>query len=188
MPRPLEPRALHQRQAKTVFLRCPSAAWTLISTGRIHEFRASPGNAPQVWRTPLPTLAVAYRRRPSRNEYDYRLMLLEAVRREALGAITDEGLAAAGYVGDDAFKRWRRDWTLHTKRPFRPLCTVLVFTVRPIEQGDLAAAGISLLGALYGEYLSDARDRVRTVEVGDGVRVRHPRNPKRKLYGVAARA
>lgn len=167
MPRPVEPRPLKQHAAKSVFLRCPTPAWPLISTGKISEFRAAAGNAPQLWKVPLPTLAVVYRRQLSAKAYDYRLMLLERVRREALGVIDEAGLRAAGYEGPDAYARFRRDWMIGEKRKYSPLRTVFVFTVRPIQgEGDLQAAGSAILDHLYGEYLGqEAHTRARTIQV-----------------------
>lgn len=168
MPRSVEPRPLPQHRAKTVFLRVPSHAWPLVSTGRVTEFRAAIGNAPQLWRAPLPTFAVAYRRRLSKLEYDYRLILLEAVRQEALGTITDEGLLRAGYSGDDAFARFRRDWMIHEKKRFEPLRKVFVYTVRLIQQGDHERVGLALLDHLYGEYAQEAQQRPRSIQAQRG--------------------
>lgn len=163
MPRSVEPRPLKQHRAKTVFLRVPSAVWPLVSTGAITEFRAASGNAPQLWNVPLPTLAVAYRRRLSTTEYDYRLLLLEKVRREALGTITDDGLARAGYTGDRAFARFRRDWVIGEKKRFEPLRVVFVFTVRPVQDGDLQSVGLAIIDHLYGSYVAEAQERPRTI-------------------------
>jgi hypothetical protein len=182
LPPPM-PRPLQQHEIKTLFLRVPSAAWAHVSNGRATEFRAAQGAVPQgAWRLPMPTAAVIYRRRPAVKEYDYRLMVLERVRLEALGAITDEGLIAAGYVGEDAFARWRRDWMLQTKRPFEPLTRSFVFTVSQVLPGDLQAIGMALVEHLYGEYIEQASDRVRTVptESGTGPLARTPRTPKPK--------
>ena len=135
----------------------------MVSTGLVTEFRGAAGNASHLQGTPLPTLAVAYRRRLAVREYDYRLMLLEDVRKEALGAITDDGLGRAGYTGEGAFARFRRDWMINEKRRFDPLRVVFVYRVRPIEEGDLERVGASLVGHLYREYL--AHDRARTLVV-----------------------
>lgn len=165
MPRAVEPRPLPQHTLKTVLLRVPSAVWPLVSTGKISEFRAAGGNAPQLWKVPLPTAVVAFRRRLSCTDYDYRLMLLQAVRREALGTISDAGLAAAGYEGDGAFARFRRDWVIAEKRRFDPLRTVFVYRVRPIESSDYADVGSALIDHLFGDYLAqDAHLRTRTVQ------------------------
>lgn len=132
------------------------------------EFRAACGNAPQLWNVPLPTLAVAYRRQLSAPQYDYRLLTLENVRQEALGTITDEGLARAGYHGEGAFARFRRDWMINEKRRFEPLRTVFVYTVRPVADGDLAEVGGALVRFLYGEYVETALDRARTIRAQRG--------------------
>lgn len=164
MPRRLNKpgRPLKQHQASTVFLRVPTATWPLVSTGKVTEFRAATGNAPQLWKVPLPTLAVTYRRQIAVAQYDYRLMLLEAVRQEALGTITDEGLARAGYTGEQAFAAFRRDWTIHEKKRFEPLRTVFVYTVRGVEPDDLGDVGLALVNHLYGDYTKDG-SRPRTV-------------------------
>lgn len=166
---PAVERPLAQHRAKTVFLRVPAAVWPMVSTGRISEFRQAVGNAPQLWTVPLPTLAVAYRRQLSVARYDYRLMLLEAIRREALGTIDQEGLAAAGYTGSDAKARFRRDWTIHEKKRFEPLRTVFVYTVRTVQPGDSEVVGLALVEHLYGEHIAqDAHHRPRTIQA-------HPR-------------
>jgi hypothetical protein len=164
MPRPVEPRPLRQHHASTVFVRVPSPVWPLVSTGQVREFRCATGNAPQLWDITLPSLAVAYRKR-HRREYDYRLVLLEAMRREALGGITDKGLAAAGYVGDNAFAAFRRDWTLHEKKKFEPLRTMFVYTVRLVQPDDLETVGLTLIEHLYGEYTQQAQAAPRTVAI-----------------------
>lgn len=159
---PREQRPLAQRQTSTLFLRVPSQDWPQVSRGRIREFRAAIGNVPQLlWHVSLPTLVVAYRKRKATGDYDYRLMTLEGVRREELRAITEEGLALAGYSGADARARFRRDWMLREKRRFEPTRKVVVFTVRPVEEGDIEATGRTLVEKLYGEFLArDAHDRV----------------------------
>lgn len=170
MSRRAEPRPLKQHQAKTIFVRCPSPSWALVSTGRVREFRCAAGNAPQLWKVPLPSLAIIYRRQLSVPSWDYRLMLLENVRREALASITSEGLALAGYKGDDAFARFRRDWMIGEKKRFEPLRTVFVYTVRPIQDdGDLTDAGSAIIDHLYGDYLAkETHKSPRTIQAERG--------------------
>lgn len=170
MPRPIEPRPLKQHQLKTVLLRVPTGVWPVVSTGRVREFRAATGNAPQLWKVPTPTLAVCFRRRPTLAEYDYRLMVLEGVRQERLGAVTGEGLAAAGYEGQDALARFRRDWMISEKRRFEPLRMVFVYTVRPVDgASDLLDLGSTLVDHLYGDYLDqDAHLRPKTIRADQG--------------------
>jgi hypothetical protein len=102
----------------------------------------------------MPTLCVAYRKRQATGAYDHQMMMLLAVRMEALGAITPEGLVAAGYEGDDAFARFRREWTIHEKKRFVPLRRVMVFTVRKVDDEELLMGGRSLVDHLYGEFLA----------------------------------
>jgi hypothetical protein len=163
--KPAAPRPLAQHQAKTVFVRCPSAMWSAVSTGKVTEFRAATGNAPQLWKCPLPTLAVIYRRRPAIAQWDYRVMLLEAIRREALATISMEGLARAGYQGErpEAFARFRRDWCIHEKKRFEPLRTVIVFTVRLAQEGDRDAVGRALVEHLYGDHAKETLTGPRTI-------------------------
>lgn len=165
MSRRVEPRPLPQHVAKTVFVRVPTHVWPMVSMGRVAEFRHAIGNAPQLWKVPLPTLCVVYRRQKSTPHLDYRLMTLEGVRREALGAISEEGLRLAGYAGEAAFARFRRDWMIMEKRRFEPLRSVFVYTVRPVRDGDLAEAGAALVHHLYEEYVATAVDRARTARV-----------------------
>lgn len=155
---PRDPRPLKQRQAKTLFLRVPARDWSNVSGGRVREFRAAIGNVPQLWNVPLPTLVVAYRKRKATGDYDYRLMTLEGVRQEELRSITEEGLALAGYTGADARARFRREWMIREKRRFEPRRKVMVFTVRPVEEGDLERTGAALVERLYGEYLAKGVD------------------------------
>jgi hypothetical protein len=136
----------------------------MVSTGRISEFRAAAGNASQLWAVPLPTFAVVYRPRRGSGEWDYRVMTLEDVRREALGTVTNEGLARAGYEGENAFARFRRDWVIREKKPFEPLRTVFVYQVRPIADDDLVRVGLSLVTHLYGRYIDETQKRASTVQ------------------------
>lgn len=145
-------------------MRVPTPVWPLVSTGRVTEFRAGAGNASQLWRVPLPSFAVCYRR--GRDSFDYRLMVLEGVRLEALGTISDVGLGRAGYEGEDAFARFRRDWIIAEKRRFEPLRKVHVYTVRPIRTGDVEIIGAALVKHLYGE-LRDAAERPRAIALHD---------------------
>lgn len=167
-------RPFKQHQAKTLFLRVPGHVWSAVTGGRVREFRASAGNVPQLWKVPLPTVCVAYRRRRTADDYDYRLIMLECVRMEALGAITEEGLEAAGYVGDDAGALFRREWMIAEKKRFDPLRTVMVFTVRLVGPGDRELAGEALIKHLYGEYL-EAEANTRTLK---------PRQPATRLAGA----
>lgn len=148
-----------QYQLRTVFLRVPAGDWQDVSRGRIEEFRAAIGNAPQLWHVPVPTLAVCYRR--TRTAFDFRLMKLLEVRTEMLGAITEEGLARTGYRGKDAYDRFVRDWTLREKRRFEPQRKVQVFRVTPFEftYDELERLGYVVIDHLYRDFIPDEHRR-----------------------------
>lgn len=138
-----------------------------MSRGRQREFRAAPGNVPQLRGIPFPSLVVAYRQRP-REELDHKLMILEATRWEMLGAITAEGLAAAGYSGASARALFRREWMIHNKRRFEPLMRVMVFTVRPYAEDSLPQLGEALVRHLYGEFLDEQSTNPQRTGVAAG--------------------
>jgi hypothetical protein len=144
-----------------VFLRVPSQEWPAVNSGRVREFRASIGNVPQLFNVPLPTLVVAYRKRRATGDYEYRLMTLEGIRQEALGAINEEGLRLAGYTGENARARFRRDWMNREKRRFEPLRKVMVFTVRPFTEDDIDLTGRRLVEHLYGEFIAERSGAVK---------------------------
>lgn len=162
------PKPFEQRRASTIFLRVPSGDWPLVITGRRREFRAASGNAPQLWHVALPTLCVCYRKRRAAGDYDWRLMVLEDVRQERLGSITEEGLRLAGYDGarNEAFARFRREWVLREKRKFTPTRKVFVFRVRKVVDDDYGRMAQTLLTHLYGEFLPALhRGELRAVAV-----------------------
>lgn len=152
MSRPTRP--FKQRRASTIFLRVPTQDWPFVISGQRREFRASSGNAPQLWHVKLPTFCVCYRKRRATGDYEWRLMVLEGVRQEKLGAITDEGLVLAGYSGprNEAFARWRRDWMIREKRKFTPMRQFHVYSVRRSVPGDKEAMAAELLDHLFGEF------------------------------------
>ena len=157
-------RPLVQHRVQTCFIRVPAAAWPAVSSGQISEFRQAAGNAPQLWRMPLPTLVIIYNRR-HQPTFDYRLVMLEEIRQEMLGSITAEGLERAGYTGEQAFERYRRDIALSSRQRFSPLTHVFVYRVRPVQDdGDLVAVGATLVNRLYGDVM-DAIDMPRTIRV-----------------------
>jgi hypothetical protein len=82
--------------------------------------------------------------------YDAELLVLVAVWREPLGAISAESLAAEGYGSFDEF---RRAWVIRERRWFRPLDVITAYRVRPWAPEDGAEMGGALLRRLYGGFL-----------------------------------
>jgi hypothetical protein len=155
--KPRASRAGRQRKLKTMFVRVPARDWARVSTGRQSQFRVAMGGIAAAYgfdnvTLPLPLFVVAYRTSPELKK----LMLLEAVHRERLIEITDDGLARAGYSGprDEAFARFRRDWMIGEKKRFEPNREVVVFTVRLPREDDVDVVGRNLVYHLYGDHLA----------------------------------
>lgn len=139
-----------------MFVRIPARDWSFVVSGKQTEFRVSVGNVAAAYgfehiELPLPLFVVGYRTRPEVK----RLLTLERIRRERLIEIDEDGLRRAGYTGEDAFDRFRRDWMLAEKKRFEPQREVVVFTVRPPAPGDREIVGANLLAHLYGDHLAD---------------------------------
>jgi hypothetical protein len=143
------PKPWTQHRASTIFLRVPSAEWTAVRHGQKREFRSESGKVSQLWNVECPVPVVAYRL-DSHGRYDSALMVLEAVWREPLGAISPESLEAEGF---ESFAHFRRAWCIREKRRFRPLHLTTVFRVRPWQPEDERDMADALLGRLYGSFL-----------------------------------
>ena len=85
-------------------------------------------------------------------DYDAEPMVLEAVWREPLMAISAESLAAEGFASFDEF---RRAWMIAERRRFRRLDLITASRVRPWTPGDTAEMGDMLLRRLYGDFVRD---------------------------------
>lgn len=147
-----------QYEARTVFLRVPTADWLAVIHGAKTEFRAARGHAPQAWNLNLPTPVVAYH--IGRQGHQGKLMVLEAAWQEALGAIRPESLAREGfYPGEDnerreeAYAEFRRYWKNRERKRFTPLQKVWCFRVRAWEATDELEMGRNLLRRLYDGWL-----------------------------------
>jgi hypothetical protein len=149
------PKPWTQHRASTIFLRVPSSDWIAVRHGKKREFRAESGKVSQLWNVECPVPVVAYRL-DSHGRYDSALMVLEAVWREPLGAISPESLEAEGF---ESFAHFRRAWCIREKRLFRPLHMTTVFRVRPWESEDERAMADALLERLYGEFLAADNSR-----------------------------
>jgi hypothetical protein len=141
-------------QISTVFVRVPVGEWGAIRDGRKREFRAESGNASGLWSVETPVPCVAYKL-DSQGRYSAMLMVLEAVWREPLMAISAESLAAEGFASFDEF---RRHWVIREHRYFPSLALTTVYRVRPWTPDDVDEMGELLLRRLFDEFLpADAR-------------------------------
>jgi hypothetical protein len=142
------PKPYTQRQSRTLFLRVPHADWVAITRGVKREFRASPRSVSKLWDSEPPTPVVSYRFHPAHG-YDAKLMVLEDIWIEPLGAITPESLEAEGF---ETFAEFRRYFCLREKTRFRPTRKITVYKVRPWEDADERRFADRLFERLYGAF------------------------------------
>lgn len=144
------PKPWTQRKATTVFLRVPREDWSAVKIGAKTEFRMPGGRAmSQLWSCKTPTPVVAYAIR-GHEQYDSKLMILEAHWREPVAGISEESLKREGFPDMAHFRRY---WMRRTRRRFRPLQEVSVYRVRPFTDADVTPMAVRLLGRLYGEHM-----------------------------------
>lgn len=148
------PKPYKLRQSSTLFLRVPVTEWGAISRGTKHEFRSGTGNSAvsQLFNVKPPVPVVGYRVDP-RGTYSARLMVLEELWREPLGAITHESLINEGYP---TLAEFRRAWMRRERKRWRPTRIITVYRVRPWRDGldeDLMAERI--FRHLYGEWVGE---------------------------------
>lgn len=135
--------------ARTTFLRVPPVDWAGVKVGSKTEFRATGKHVTQLWNVQCPTPVVAWTLKPG-DQYDKKLMVLEATWTEPLGAISPESIAREGFPDLAHFRRY---WMARHHERFRPLTSVQVYRVRRWESFDLTAMGEALLKRLYQEHL-----------------------------------
>jgi hypothetical protein len=147
-------RRVRPRTVTTLTVRVAHGEWERIISGRATEFRAS-ASALAKQTVPLPSPMVIFHRRREGAPNEERLVLLVNKRVELLGAISEEGLVAAGFPGDrdQAFARFRRDWMLRERKRFDPLREVVAYTVEPFIEEYVPLAGEALIRHLYGPWL-----------------------------------
>lgn len=145
------PKPFNQHQASTIFVRVPSDDWHAVKGGHKREIRSRQSSTIALQHLSLPTPAVVYRCHPHHG-YEAVLMVLEAVWREPLGAISEESIVNEGYA---TVAEFRRAWVIRERRRFPLLATVTVHRVRPWTPDDGVAMGEALLTQLYGEFLPE---------------------------------
>lgn len=138
------PRPYTQRQARTIFVRVPALEWHAVKRGTQRAFVGSIGRQSALWATPTPTPVIAYA--IIRGTHDARLMILEEVRQEMLGAIDPTE------VGFPDMATFRRHWMMRERGKFPPTRKVFVYKLRPYDEADREAMGLALFDRLYGEF------------------------------------
>lgn len=146
------PKPYKRTLTSTLFLRVPVSEWGLVKRGAKREFRAAPGIQSQLQHVELPMPVVGYAV-DRHGRHDGRLMILESMWIEPLGAITPDSLAAEGCK---SLAEFRRRWILTHRKRFTPTRRIAVFVVRPWRKGvDERVMADRLLEHLYGEWVGD---------------------------------
>jgi len=145
------PKPFTQVRQSTVFLRVPTTDWPLVKRGIKREFRSNTGRnkTPKLWHVEPPMPVVAYVV-DQQGRHDARLMVLEDMRSEPLGAISPESLELEGFASLAEFRRY---WMKREGRRFQPTRPVYVYRLRPWESGDAELMGRRLLERLYGDFV-----------------------------------
>jgi hypothetical protein len=144
------PKPYTQRRTSTLFLRVPTQEWGAVRRGQKREFRAGSGIVSQLHAVKPPMPVVAYSV-GVQGRHDAELMVLEAMWREPLGAISPESLANEGC---ESLAEFRRRWMIRERKRWRPTRVVSVYQVRLWRPGlDDEVMGDRLLRHLYGEWV-----------------------------------
>jgi hypothetical protein len=144
------PRPFTQRRVSTTFLRVPVRDWPAVKRGYKTEFRAGVGKnaVPRLFSIQTPIPVVAYSVRNGR--HDAKLMVLEELWQEPLGAITDESLAREGFASLADFRTY---WMAREHKRFTPTRQVFAYRVRQWEPDDVEDLPGRIFEHLYGEFL-----------------------------------
>lgn len=143
------PNGLKGHELRTRFLRAPFEDWAALSQGYKTEFRAAPmGVSVKSLQTPTPVVLYAV---SNAGVTKHKLMVLAHHKTQRLMDIADYPLSLAR-EGFESYDHFRRYWRARTKRPFRPLQKVEVFTLRPWETDDARRLGYLLVERLYGDF------------------------------------
>lgn len=139
------PRPFQQRHARTLFVRVPVADWPMVKRGMRRTFVGSIGRQSAMFDVQTPTPVVAYS--IVRKAYEHKLMVLEDVRQEMLGALDPAEL------GFESMAHFRRYWMQREGRRFPPTRKVFVYRVAPWSEHSRGEIADLLLARLYGEFL-----------------------------------
>lgn len=143
------PQPWTQHTLTTLFLRVPSTDWAAVTHGSKTEFRAAgTASLSRHWDIHVPTPVVAYTVRSG--QHLSKLLVLTAVWREPLGAISAESLQREGFPEMAHFRRY---WMSRTHRRFTPLTSVMVYRLAPFTPDVVAQLGVAMLTKLYKEHL-----------------------------------
>lgn len=145
------------RHLYTVFLPVPPSLWVDVSRGIKTEYRLPRNHLRRLDLLKAPTPVVIYRTRQAkdapREEWHFKLMVLEEAWEEYLGSISEESLEREGF---SSLAEFRKDWQaryFHRGR-FEPLKPVYCFRIRPWDETtDYERFANQFMHYLYEEFL-----------------------------------
>lgn len=133
-------------QLSTRYLRVPATDWSRVAVGTKTEIRHVAAYGSRMHGSvepPIPVIAYAVMHSGRREK----LMVLEAMWREPLDALSDESLRREGH---ESLAEFRLAWKRRFQRGrWNPLTDVVVFRVRPWTEEDVADFGERFLRRLY---------------------------------------
>ena len=143
-----------RRRAHTQLLRVPQVDWRPLTSGEKTELRLVGHYSVHHNRLHAPQPIVVWCFRRFSKEPQSKLMVLDAAWSEPLGAISPESLAREGFESLAEFRRYWRNRHHGVLASYKPLSTVQVYRLRPLEEADEADMGRALLRHLYADWLS----------------------------------
>lgn len=135
----------HQTYISTMVLQVPPYDWPLVKRGEKREFRRLNAGGSRLRKAFLPLPVWAYSETAAREEGQ--MMILEGLRLEPVGSISDASIAAEGFANVEEFKHY---WMLKTGERPRLAHKVQVVNVRPWGDDDDALMASQVLKVLYG--------------------------------------
>lgn len=136
-------------------LRVPRIDWSKVIAGQKLQFRQVVGpHASRFDYVDLPRPVVVYSYRQIDGGAEHRLMVLTAIQKHPVGAISQEDIEAEGFTD---LKEFRRYWKVRQNgsgQNFRPLSPCIAYYLRPFDPAtDPELMGNRLFEHLYGEYV-----------------------------------
>ena len=150
------PHRPRRSRVSTKFLRIPQVDWAAVVTGHKTELRRVHGKAfgerlhgPAPGCLVLPEVAVGWRKTRVPAGHEYRLLVIEEVWEEPLGAISPESLEREGCSSIEEFRRY---WNGRERHPFPPLATAVAWRFHPLPESERADAANRIFQRLYGRF------------------------------------
>lgn len=143
---------LHQRRARSVYIRVPRVDFPHVRIGRKRQFRITELGQRRSGPPTLPAAIVVWCLNAYVDEPEESLVFCERSWSERLGEISPDSIAREGFATRAEYiAYWRR--YRHPDHSWNPLQPVTVFDVRPWREDDLLPCAAALYEHLYPGHL-----------------------------------